>query len=126
MRSEELKVAAARPAAEKLYDFPVLGKVEVTDRQQMREILTAFRRAIHNPPTGAACFWPRHAIRVVKGGETVDAVICFECHRCMLCRGGERPKDTGRMTEHMSPDPEPLFDKILTDAGVPLAKKSHE
>jgi hypothetical protein len=37
----------------------VLGKVEVTDRRQVREILTAVRQAIQKAPKhGAACFWP--------------------------------------------------------------------
>lgn len=27
----------------------------------------------------AACFDPRHGVRAVHGGHTVDLVICFEC-----------------------------------------------
>jgi hypothetical protein len=28
---------------------------------------------------GAACFNPRHGLRIVDGEKTVDIVICFEC-----------------------------------------------
>ena len=28
---------------------------------------------------GAACFNPRHGLRIVDGEKTVDVVICFEC-----------------------------------------------
>ena len=113
----------AQKTGEWLYTFPVLGKVEVTDRRQVREILTAMRQAIRYPPKPSSCFWPRHAIRAVKEGEIVDVVVCFECHTYSAHRGDQL------LTPHtpgISSDPEPLFDKTLTDAGVPLARKAHE
>ena len=120
----EAELAEAKLKGEYLYTFPVLGKVQVTDTRQRREVLAAIRRAVRNPPKPAHCFWPRHAVRTVKGGETVDMVICFECQTYFTYWGVE--PEGGRLTPAISPDPEPLFDKILTDAGVPLAKKAHE
>jgi hypothetical protein len=110
-------------AKEFLYHFPVLGKVEVTDSRQRRELLAAVRRAIRKAPEPAKCFWPRHAIRAVKGGMTVDVVVCFQCRTYDVSRAQETLSGA---TLTIAPDPEPLFDKILADAGVPLAKKSHE
>jgi hypothetical protein len=116
-------LAEADRKGEYLYYFPVLGKVEVADSRQRREILAAIRRAIRNPPKPANCFEPRHAVRAVKGSQTVDVVICFECRNYSVSRTQESLSGT---TLTIAPDPEPLFDKILSDAGVPLAKKSHE
>jgi hypothetical protein len=120
---DEDRLAEAKPKAEYLYHFPVLGKLEVTDARQRREILAAVRRAIRNPDKAAACFFPRHAVRAVKGGETVDVVLCFECGNYAVYRGGATEWQN---TSPLGHDGESLFDKILTGAGVPLAKKSHE
>jgi hypothetical protein len=120
----EADLVEAKSKGEYLYTFPVLGKVQVTDSRQKREVLTAIRRAMQKPPKPAHCFVPRHAVRAVKGGEIVDVVVCFEC-RTYFTYWGREPEG-GRLTPAIAPDPEPLFDKILTDAGVPLAKKAHE
>jgi hypothetical protein len=60
---------------------------------------------------------------LAKGDETIDVVICFQCKGYEAYRGGKPIIGVG---SDIAPDPEPLFDKILTDAGVPLAKKAHE
>ena len=44
----------------------------------------------------AACFNPRHGIRVVKDGVAHDFVICFECLSMQTYRDGGR--DGGHMT----------------------------
>jgi hypothetical protein len=121
---DEAELAEAKLKGEYLYTFPVLGKVQVTNARQRREVLAAIQRAVRNPPKPAHCFVPRHAVRTVKGGETVDMVICFQCQTYFTYWGVE-PAGS-RLTPAISPDPEPLFDKILSDAGVPLAKKGHE
>ncbi|MBX3399912.1 MAG: hypothetical protein KF873_14305 [Gemmataceae bacterium] len=105
-----------------LYGFPILGKVEVKDANQKREILTAIEKALQKPPPPANCFWPRHAIRTVKGGKIQDFVVCFECNTYSVFHGVE--PTGGMLTPAISNNPEPLLDKILSDAGVPLAKKS--
>jgi hypothetical protein len=64
------------------------------------------------------CFNPRHVLRVKKDGNTVDIVICFECHNYEAHRNG---------VPHTGPTPsigegsQQLLNKILTDAGVPIA-----
>ena len=117
---EEAKIAEGWPVVGHLYDHQVLGKVEVTNCRQVREVLAAVRRSIWKPPErGANCFWPRHVVRVVKGGETIDMVICFECSRYEVYREGKRTTET---TQLLSRDDESLFDKLLSDAGIPLAK----
>ncbi len=116
------KLAKAKMKGEFLYTFPVLGKVIVTDENQKREILSAINHSLKNPPAPSKCFWPRHAVRTVKGDQTRDFVVCFECHTYFVYHGVE--PEGAMMTPAIAGDPEPLFDRILADAGVPLAEKS--
>jgi hypothetical protein len=104
--------------------YRVLGRVQVTDRGQEREVLSAIRRAVNTPVTQFNCWDPRHAIRVVKGSETLDMIICFECHNYDILRNGD--PNSGGLTPAISSDPEPLLDKILSDAGIPLAEKARK
>ena len=101
---------------EKFHGYPVLGKVEVTDPDRRKEIIAALNegRARSNG-TMAKCFLPRHAIRAVEKGRTVDYVICFECYQLEVHDGNsKRVKATTR-------DPQQVFNRHLRQAGVRLA-----
>lgn len=37
----------------------------------------------------AACFLPRHGVRVTKPDKSFDLVVCFECRQLKLFDGGE-------------------------------------
>ena len=114
------KVTEDQPKGEVIDGYPTFGKVVITDLGQKRQVLSAIRRAVRNPQEGMGCFSPRHAVRAIKGGETVDLVICFHCHNYQHYQGGQLVSGE---TPPISSDPEPLFDKLLSDAGVPLAPK---
>src|SRR5579872_1364209 len=65
---------------EDFHGFPVLGKIDVADRDKRSEIFGAMITSISSPKTiMAACFWPHHGLRTVQKGETVDYLICFQC-----------------------------------------------
>jgi hypothetical protein len=104
---------------ELLYECAVLGRVEITDPALRREVIAAVKRDIRNPYSPQSkCFKPRHVLRIVKGGRTVDVVICFECHGYEVHRdNAPRVGPTPRIGESSNP----LLNKILTDAGVPIA-----
>jgi hypothetical protein len=69
---------------------------------------------------GARCFLPRHVLRITSGGETVDVLLCFECWRYQIIReGDEQPYRRGIV----SSEAQPLLDRVLAEAGVPLAPK---
>ncbi len=105
-------------ASERFHNFPVLGKVEVASAETRRELMAALRDGIAaSDGTAAKCFWPRHGLRTVEKGETIDYVICFQCLQLMEYRG---EKSLDRTTTR---DPEPVFDRPLKQAGVPLAPK---
>ncbi|MCD6051483.1 MAG: hypothetical protein K0Q55_2892, partial [Verrucomicrobia bacterium] len=65
---------------EEYHGFEILGRAEVVDPVQRRELVDALKRGVSEGKGPApSCFSPRHGIRAVKGGVTVDLVICFEC-----------------------------------------------
>jgi hypothetical protein len=102
-----------------LLGYPILGKVEITDRDQRRAVAAAVIEGTKYKGSVAACFYPRHAIRAVKAGQVIQVVICFECLRYQSYRGDQKAGSGG-----ISGDAQPLLDKLLTDAGVPLAPKT--
>ena len=62
------------------HDHAVLGRVQIRDAVQRRELLQALYGGIANAEDKIAkCWSPRHGIRAALGSKTVDLVICFEC-----------------------------------------------
>ena len=60
--------------------YPVLGGVEITSTQEKTNLLNAFTKGIRESDgMVAACFNPRHGLRIIDGTTTNDFVICFEC-----------------------------------------------
>jgi hypothetical protein len=60
----------------------VIRTVVVNDPETRRRLLSSFERAVaENQGTAAACFNPRHGIRVTRKQKQVEFVICFECNR---------------------------------------------
>jgi hypothetical protein len=104
---------------ELLYECPVLGRVEITDPALRREVIAAVKRDIRNPYSPQSkCFWPRHVLRIVKGGRTDDVVICLQCHGYEVHRDGAPRVGP---TPNIGESSKPLLNTILTDAGVPIA-----
>ena len=68
----------------------------------------------------AMCFNPRHGIRAVHGGKTVDLVICFECLQFEVYENGKPLKRAVPITDA----PQPAFNRALAQASVRLAPKS--
>jgi len=103
--------------AEEFHGYPVLGKVEIADSAARLELVGALKEAIIDGG-GAKCFWPRHGVRVARGGQWVDYVICFFCDNVDIytSSSGARYKEM-----HVKKPLKPVLNKVLTDAGVPLA-----
>ena len=60
----------------------------------------------------AACFNPRHGIRVTRNEKEADFVICFECAQVEVF--GE---NYGRFL--IANSAQPLFDSVLRISGIP-------
>src|SRR5262245_57933232 len=62
------------------YEWENLGSTKVTKADVRKKLVAALKKAAaDNDGIAAGCFNPRHAIRVVHEGKTIDLVICFEC-----------------------------------------------
>jgi hypothetical protein len=109
----------AQAKGELLHGYPVLGKVEITDPEKRRAVVSAIKEAVRDKPEyGMNCFIPRHAVRSVKGGGTVEMLICFQCRIYEIYRDG-KPDRAG--SGLISQNAKTLLNTTLTDAGVPLA-----
>jgi hypothetical protein len=63
------------------HGYRILGEVPVTAESEQEQVVAAVRHAVLSGSDQAACFNPRHGIRVTDGQHTCDFVICFECRR---------------------------------------------
>ncbi len=62
------------------HGFTILGKAEVTTEDDKAALLKAFAQGVRESDGRvAACFNPRHGLRLVVGSSTNDFTICFEC-----------------------------------------------
>jgi hypothetical protein len=103
---------------ELLYGYPVLGQVRITDPELRQEVLAAVKADIRaGSQDQNKCFFPRHVLRVTKGHRTTDVVICFQCHSYLLYPDGLGRSD---LTPPIDSRSQPLLNKVLTDAGIPL------
>jgi hypothetical protein len=102
-----------------IYGWKVLGKTTVKDIESRTVLLSGLEKSVAAGGRGPACFDPRHAIRAVHEGKTTDLLICFECSRVFVYLDGKKV-----VSRVLGPGADQeMFDKILRDAGVPLAKK---
>jgi hypothetical protein len=103
----------------RFYGFEILGALAIDDRITRDELVVAFKRGIADnvDREAAACFAPRHGIRVTHDGKVHEFVICFECYITTWYVDGERggnvnPTNVGQ----------PEFDRVLKGAGIRLPK----
>ena len=110
-----------RPTDGGFHGWKVLGKTEVKDKATRQKLIAALLRGIaENDGTVAGCFNPRHGIRAVKGDQTADLVICFQCYSLGTYLGKQ---EGGALT---TASPQPVFNKVLKDANVPLPKQPED
>jgi hypothetical protein len=104
---------------EKFHGYTALGKIEVTDEIKRSEIIVALKEGMaRSDGMTAKCFWPRHAIRAVEKGRTIDYVICFECLQLEVHEGQSKSLIPVRW------EPQAVFNRHLKEAGIPLAPGS--
>lgn len=63
---------------EDFYGYPVLAKGEIKDEKFVYLLKRSLKNALSSD-RGAACFNPRHGLRIADGDKVLDIVICFEC-----------------------------------------------
>ena len=110
---------------EVFHDHAVLGQLQLKENEKLRYAVTALDASGKNWQNGvAACFWPRHGIRIVHEGKRHDLLICYECSRALLFI---EDKSVGII--HMNPEPQfqatPYsLDGLLNKAKIARASRS--
>jgi hypothetical protein len=61
------------------HGYRVLGRAAITDERERYQLVEGFYRSSREGSGEMLCFMPHHALHAVRGGETVDLVICFHC-----------------------------------------------
>jgi len=123
-KAKQLELLSLEPDERKaglndFHGYKVLGSTLIKDKDARKKLLAAFYKGVEDSEGAVAgCFIPRHGIRAVHDGKTVDLVICFECLSLNIYGPG---KEKGQLLIVSSPSN--LFNKILTDAKVPLPKQ---
>jgi hypothetical protein len=109
----------SKPSGELFHSFPVLGKVDIASPKDRTYILAAIKKGIARGDRGAKCFWPRHGVKFVQAGKTIEYLICFECKEYQLYTDGVQSHE---YTESTGDTAHPVLDKHLEGAGIPLQK----
>jgi len=100
------------------YFHRILGRTVITDPAVRNRLNRALEAGVRQGANPAACFNPRHGIRVSSNGETTDFLICFECSQVAVRRG-----DRTVANFLTSNAPQVEFDQVLRAAGIPLARE---
>jgi hypothetical protein len=102
---------------EGFHGYKILGKTAVKDDTR-KQLVAAFKKGVQdNKGTAANCFIPRHGVRFKIDKVTVDLVICFQCFQVR-----QYYDDKSGPGFLITDSPQPAFNKVLKDAGVPLPK----
>lgn len=126
-KAEELELWSLDPgtgqpeAADGFHGWKTLGKTTVKKAEIRKSLVASLQKGIaENEGRVAECFIPRHGLRAIASGKTVDLVICFECLRIEAIVG-----DKHHFLRTMG-SPQAAFDQALRDAQVPLPPKKGE
>lgn len=100
---------------EQFHGHDIVGIMEITNKDERKELLHELFTCIPNRPPSmiAMCFNPRHGIRVIRDGKTVDLLICFECR-------GMRIYGSSEAFLNLGPGDDSEFNRVLKAAGVKL------
>jgi hypothetical protein len=104
---------------EKFHGFLILGKTEITDKTERKQLLNDLFDCIPTgrPPWIAMCFNPRHGIRAIRNGENVDLLICFECGRMYVFASKNDSEYSSINFDRSKPSE---FNRVLKAADVKL------
>ncbi len=103
---------------ENFHRWRVLGSIAVECPNTRTRIATQLVIANEQSNGGMKCFDPTHGIRVTWQGQVVDLLACFWCSQLEVFGPSE---EWGGIVP-VAATPARLLDRLLRQAGVPLAK----
>ncbi len=122
--SADFELLSLEPLEEKtdgsgFHGWKILGTTPIKDSGTRAKLVSALKAGVADYDGGvAACFIPRHGIRVAHDGKTHEFVICFQCAQVQWYIDGQRVRGFP-----ISGSPQLVFDEILEDANIPLAER---
>ncbi|MDI1483484.1 hypothetical protein [Polyangium sp. y55x31] len=99
------------PGVETFHGYQVLAKGDVAHPKAREHIIDIVNAGVRKGGTQAKCFNPRHGVHTVRGGHTVDIVICYECSALEVV-------EDGRSTTLPTGDVQADLDEAFRAAGV--------
>ncbi|MCM2373425.1 hypothetical protein [Aporhodopirellula aestuarii] len=103
------------PNSGRFHNYRVLGTTDPADPDRQSLVDALARGVAESVGAIAACFDPRHGIRVVHDQKQHDFVICFDCLQIHWYVDGD-----GRRSVLTSESPVAVFNAVLSRASVPL------
>lgn len=103
------------------HSFRVLGQTTISKPKNRARLLAALNNSVAGGTLMACCFDPRHGVRARHAGKTVDLLICFECGIMEIYVDKRKQPKSVPVSDAV----QPMLDRILTRADVPLAKPVH-
>lgn len=83
------KIPADISSAETFHGYPIVAEAMVSITPTLRNAIFELERDSRPWKTNpAACFIPRHGIRVVISGVVFDLQMCYECNQARFYRDG--------------------------------------
>jgi hypothetical protein len=126
-KAEQFELLSINPGHQatgddRFHKWVVLGRMRVTDGNTRQVLLAALKKGVEaSDGTTAACFNPRHGIRVIHGGKTTDFLICFQCLQIQVFADEAKPGSAPDIVA-ITRSPQPAFDEVLKGAKITLAR----
>ena len=95
--------------------YLTLGQALIDDASERRALVDSLYRGLADSPRIVElCFDPHHGLRIRKGSQNLDVVICFQCHQIQL--------NGNSAFIPISRSPQGEFDSALRNAHLPVSK----
>ena len=81
LESESLHESGKKNQPELFHGYRVLGQLEITEKEAIDSIYQDLRGRVYDElgSSDTCCFNPRHGLKVGKGKESMNFLICFQC-----------------------------------------------
>ncbi len=104
-----LVTASPKSTTPVFHEHSILKSKKVVKSSERERIVDSLYRSIGKAEQ-ASCFNPRHGLRFMKGPQTVDIVICFECANVMIYNGNQDRTSPAPISNYALP----ILDGILS------------
>jgi hypothetical protein len=95
--------------------YLILGQALIDHASERRALVDSLRHGLTDSSRMVElCFDPRHGLRIRKGSQNLDVIICFQCHQIQLNGNSEFIP--------ISRSPQGVFDSALQKAHLPISK----